>query len=198
MFLSFRKKDKEEIKRLSDESLIAAFIKTGKDKYFSEIFSRYTHLVFGVCLKYLRNEEDAKDAVMQIFENLIVSLNDRKIKNFKSWIYMVAKNHCLMKLRKEKTVSNKKEDYKKSVLAEIMELPVEEHHIIRGNNEDVIGKLEKAIKNLKTEQRICIEILYLQNKSYAEVSEMTGYTVKQVKSYVQNGKRNLKNYLEKR
>ena len=197
MFLSFKNKNRKDFKRFSDENLIAAFVKTGKNEYFNEIFSRYTHLIFGVCIKYLKNEDDAKDAVMQIFENLIDTINDQEILNFKSWIYTVAKNHCLMKLRKEKSIAGKEEDYKKLITSKVVELSEEIHLINDKESKDIFDKLEKAIKSLKREQQICIKMLYLQNKTYAEVSEMTGYTMKQVKSYVQNGKRNLRNYLEK-
>ncbi len=134
---------------------------------------------------------------MLIFENLIDTIKDQEIFNFKSWIYTVAKNHCLMKLRKEKSIAGKEEDYKKLITSKVVELSEEIHLINDKESKDIFDKLEKAIKSLKREQQICIKMLYLQNKTYAEVSEMTGYTMKQVKSYVQNGKRNLRNYLKK-
>ena len=102
-----------------------------------------------------------------------------------------------MKLRKEKSIAGKEEDYKKLITSKVVELSEEIHLINDKESKDIFDKLEKAIKSLKREQQICIKMLYLQNKTYAEVSEMTGYTMKQVKSYVQNGKRNLRNYLKK-
>ncbi len=197
MFLIFKNRDKENLKRLSDESLVEAFAKSGNNIYFNEIFNRYTHLVFGVCLKYLQNEDDAKDAVMQIFENLITGIDELKIKNFKSWIFTVAKNHCLMKLRKEKSVAKNLDNYRLLSEEKIVKLLQEIHHFSGNNGYDIYDELEKAVKKLKDKQRICIELLYLQNKSYSDISITTGYSVKQVKSFVQNGKRNIKNYLEK-
>jgi len=198
MFLIFKNRYQKNLKRLSDESLIRSFAKSRDNKYLSEIFNRYIHLIFGVCMKYLKNEEEAKDAVMQIFEKLITSIEKQEIENFKSWIYTVSKNHCLMKLRKEKAIAKNEERFKKYISAEIMELADEIHLNNDADGEDIFEKLNMAVKNLKNEQRVCIEMLYLQNKSYGDVAEVTGLTMKQVKSHIQNGKRNLKIYLEKR
>ncbi len=198
MFLIFKNRYQKNLKRLSDESLIRSFAKSRDNKYLSEIFNRYMHLIFGVCMKYLKNEEEAKDAVMQIFEKLITSIEKQEIENFKSWIYTVSKNHCLMKLRKEKAIAKNEERFKKYISAEIMELADEIHLNNDADGEDIFEKLNMAVKNLKNEQRVCIEMLYLQNKSYGDVAEVTGLTMKQVKSHIQNGKRNLKIYLEKR
>jgi len=198
MFLIFKNRHQKDLKQLSDESLIRSFAKSRDNKYISEIFSRYTHLVFGVCMKYLKNEEEAKDAVMQIFEKLITDIEEQEIKSFKSWIYTVSKNHCLMKLRKEKTIAKNEEGFRKIISTEIMELTREIHLNNEVNGEDIFEKLDMAIKKLNDKQRVCIEMLYLQNKSYGDVAGATGFTMKQVKSHIQNGKRNLKIYLEKR
>ncbi len=106
MFLKSGNKNKKasKIKSMADEELVFAFKQNGDNEIFGEIFQRYTHLVFGVCMKYLRDEEGAKDAVMQVFEKLFNDLHRQEIQSFKSWIYTVAKNHCLMKLRKGKTI----------------------------------------------------------------------------------------------
>ena len=198
MFLIFKNRHQKDLKRLSDESLIRSFAKSRDNKYLSEIFTRYSHLVFGVCMKYLKNEEEAKDAVMQIFEKLITSIEKQEIENFKSWIYTVSKNHCLMKLRKEKAIAKNENGFKKIISSEIMELTGEIHLNNDTDGEDIFEKLNMAIKNLNDEQQVCIEMLYLQNKTYRDVAEVTGFTMKEVKSHIQNGKRNLKIYLEKR
>ena len=198
MFLIFKNRQQKDQKQLSDESLIRSFANSRDNKYISEIFNRYTHLIFGVCMKYLKNEEEAKDAVMQIFEKLITNIGDQEIKNFKSWIYTVSKNHCLMKLRKEKAIAKNQDGYKKIISAQIMELTAEIHLNNDIDGEDIFEKLNMAIKKLNGEQQICIEMLYLQNKSYRDVADITGFTMKQVKSHIQNGKRNLRIYLEKR
>jgi len=148
-------------------------------------------------MKYLKNEENSKDAVMQIFEDLHFKLLDHKVNNFKSWIYSVAKNHCLMILRKEKGESRVKENIYEKVRLEIMESMDFYHPNNSTDINDKIPKLHKGIEQLKSEQRTCIQLLYLQNKTYKEVAEITGYSLKKVKSYIQNGKRNLKIYLEK-
>jgi len=199
MFLKIKRKfrSNNNIKSFSDAELLIAYKESNDNNYIGELFERYTHLVFGVCMKYLRNEEDSKDAVMQIFENLIEKLKSQDISNFKSWIYSVAKNHCLMKLRKEKTINKEKDLFLNNLKAEIMESVDVVHQYEKDGLNEKIPRLNKAIEFLNKEQRNCIDLLYLQDKSYKEVSQITGYSMKQVKSYIQNGKRNLKNYLEK-
>ena len=161
MFLIFKNRHQKDLKQLSDESLIRSFAKSRDNKYISEIFNRYTHLVFGVCMKYLKNEDEAKDAVMQIFEKLITNIEEQEIKNFKSWIYTVSKNHCLMKLRKGKTIAKNEEGFRKIISPEIVELTGEIHLNNEVNGEDIFEKLDMAIKKLNDKQRVCIEMLYL-------------------------------------
>jgi len=195
MFIRFSKKQKNSqqmLNSLPDQALINRYLHEGCNESIGELYIRYTHLVFGVCMKYLKNEEDSKDAVMQIFENLFSDLKNHEIRNFKSWLHSVSRNYCLMQLRKNKsspkTIQGLQTD---EIFMESEEL-LHPHNEI--NNKEI--NLHKAIKSLKPEQRRCIELVYLQDKSYIEAAQNTGYTVKQVKSYVQNGKRNLKIKLE--
>lgn len=150
------------------------------------MLQRYTLLLFGVCMKYLKNEEEAKDAVQQVFEKAIVELGKYKVDYFKSWIYMVAKNHCLMKLRDKGKLPAELKDNHLSTPAE------ESNQLERLKKEELMDELAKALPQLNNEQRICIEQFYLQKKSYIEITESTGFSLMQVKSYIQNGKRNLK------
>lgn len=142
-------------------------------------------------MKYLKNDELAKDAVMDIFEQLPTLLQRHTITNFKSWLHSVAKNHCLMYLRKKKGIIEfnnlEKIEY------QLMENEDELHLSIEKENE--LQLLENGVNNLTVEQKKCIELFYLNEKSYSEVVEITGYELKKVKSYLQNGKRNLKLYL---
>ena len=201
--------DNFDIKNCSDAELLQKFRTTRDNVLVGELFQRYTHLVFGVCMKYLKDEDEAKDGVMQIFEKLLSDLHKHNIDNFKGWLYMVAKNHCLMYFRSKKIHvelprdltndfgDNHSEDGVPLSFGEgsgvglPMELTSDLHH----NGEDKEKQLtlmEAAIKELKEEQKICIELFYLQEKSYEEVAKVTGYSMKEVKSYIQNGKRNLK------
>jgi len=198
MFLKIKRKINPEldIKSFSDEELIVRYKDTTNNQIVSELFDRYTHLMFGVCMKYLKNEEDSKDAVMQVFEQLFTKLKAQEIQNFKSWIYTVAKNFCLMKIRHEQSVRRHKDEFTANLQQEIMESTNFFHPLNTEELNDRIPNLKKGIEQLKTDQRRCIELLYLQDKSYREVAEITGYSMKQVKSYIQNGKRNLKIFLE--
>lgn len=179
------------IKKLSDLDLIDKYKKTGDNEFLGELFERYTHFIFCVCLKYFRNEEKSKDAVMQIVEKLMVDLHKHEISNFKSWLHVVTKNFCLMQLRSEKNL-DKRQDLLEKDAIEIMEID-NILHPDNANDLDIkIDILKEAINELDEDQKKCIDLFYLQDKSYAEVVEITGYTMNQVKSFIQNGKRNLK------
>jgi RNA polymerase sigma-70 factor (ECF subfamily) len=144
-------------------------------------------------MKYLKNEDEAKDSVQQIFLKVIQELQKYKVEYFKSWLYMVAKNYCLMKLR----------DKQGKTTAEINErvaaTPGEEtDQQALLMNEQTLILMEASLKELNPEQQQCVTLFYLQKKSYQEVSEETGFTLLQVKSYIQNGKRNLKLLIERK
>lgn len=149
------------------------------------------HLVFGVCLNYLKDEEQSKDAVMQIFEELVVKLKIHEVQNFKSWLHVLSRNHCLMALRKQsKNTTVSIED----TFVENMDFV---HLDIDDTKERQLSVMEKCMETLPEEQRISVDLFYLQEKCYKEVADITGYEMLKVKSYIQNGKRNLKNCIEK-
>lgn len=181
---------RKDLSTLSDIALIDQYKETGKSVHVGELYKRYTHLVFGVCMKYFKNTEEAKDATMGIFEKLMVDLKQHEVQNFKGWLWQVSRNYCLMILRKSKP-KIESEDALKKIDGGL----VESDKIFHLNNSEVkeeqLTSLEEAIKHLKVEQRKCIELFYLEDKSYTEVAEKTGYSLKEVKSYIQNGKRNL-------
>jgi RNA polymerase sigma factor (sigma-70 family) len=181
----------------ADTELIASYKQSGDNRFVGELFKRYSHLVFCVCMKYLKDEDESKDAVMQVFEKLLEDLKKYQIENFKSWIHTTSKNHCLMKLRSEQSVFIKNEELKKDYPI-LMESQEELHLNSETVNEAYLGHLEKAVDELNEEQKICIELFYLQGKCYQEVAETTGFSMKQVKSFIQNGKRNLKIYIQSR
>jgi RNA polymerase sigma factor (sigma-70 family) len=182
------------LKNLDDSTLIKEWRNTSDRRILGELFSRYSHLVLGVCVKYLKNQEESKDAVMEIFEKLHQDLGKHEITYFKSWLYSVARNHCLMQLRKKglQTTDNELINYENLI-----------HHSesIDEDLEDTQQEtkaLNFCLEQLKMEQKRCVELFYLQEKSYKEVSEATGFDFNAVKSHVQNGKLNLKKCLENR
>jgi RNA polymerase sigma-70 factor (ECF subfamily) len=179
-----------KISPVQDSELIAKYKETGNNSYVGELFKRYSHLVFGVCMKYLKDSDNSKDAVMQIFEKLLTDLNKHTIDNFKSWLYSVAKNHCLMQLRNQQIQVSFQDTIKNNNV--VMEMEYNLHHTHENNKELDLNNLEKAIGELNSNQKICIELFYLKEKCYQEVSEITGYSMNEVKSHIQNGKRNLK------
>ncbi len=181
-----------------DSELLRMFKQEGSLIALSTLYQRYTHLVFGVCLKYLKDEEPAKDAVMQIFEKLVNTLPRHEVHNFKSWLHTLTRNHCLMELRAAK--GKKTVGTNGLFEGEAMENKPALHPVDIDDGdfpEEAIAALESALPQIPNDQRLCIELFYLQEKCYKEVAEETGFTLNQVKSHIQNGKRNLKNILMK-
>jgi RNA polymerase sigma-70 factor (ECF subfamily) len=163
-----------------------------QDNYWLGILlKRYTVMVLGVAMKYLGDSEQAKDATQQIFFHVLQTVSRHKITNFKNWLYTVAKNHCLMHLRGQK--QNRVEALKE----ELLDLHADNHLEQISNRELLLDQMQTALEMLGTEQKTCISLYYLENHSYQQIALITGYNGDQVKSYIQNGKRNLKNYLLK-
>lgn len=185
-------KDRPDHSQLSDQDLLMRYRQTQDNVWLGELLQRYTLLLYGVSMKYLKNEEDAKDSVQQVFEKVMTEINKYEISYFKSWLFMVVKNHCLMKLRNAgQTVSIPEFG------AEQLPHPGDEkdHHI---EKEKRLNYLEEAMQELNKEQNECITLFFLQKLSYQQISVQTGYSIMQVKSHIQNGKRNLKLLLERR
>ena len=192
-FNFFHTKSKSNGRNLTDEMLIEQYLRQDDLDIFAILFQRYAHLIYGVCLKYLRDEEESKDAVMQLFEDVAVKLKKHEIQHFKNWLYSVAKNHCLMLLRSRKSYLHLKEKIIKENEPDFMEFDELLHLNEEGYSDD--RKLANALVSLKEEHRICIRLMYYEKKSYREITEITGYSLNEVKSYIQNGKRNLKNFM---
>lgn len=188
---------KKNIKDQPDEQLLKMFRETGDRKALGALFERYSHLVFGVCMKYLKNRDDSKDATSQIFEKLMVDLRRFEVQKFSYWVHSVARNYCLMTLRSRKAMHHLDDDNSPGVDV-IMENNDEAHLNEALDKEHRLQLLEDAIQALSEEQRACIELFYLKKMCYQEVAELTGFDMKKVKSHIQNGKRNLKIYMEKK
>lgn len=182
----------DKYNHFGDKELITLFSETGDTKLVGILYQRYGHLVLGLCIKYLKNKDEAQDSVIQIFANLIKDLKKHKIEYFKSWLYVYSKNFCLMELRKRQSNLKKELELIENVHL-FMDIPDVEHLKER---EKQIVMMETAIELLNAEQKICIDLFYLKNKSYIEITEITGYSNNDVKSYIQNGKRNLKLKME--
>lgn len=181
---------KDKYTHITDNELLHFFYAEKDNKWIGILLQRYTLLLLGTCMKYLKNEEEAKDSVQQIFLKAITELNKYEVTYFKSWIYMIAKNHCLMKLRDKNIFVEATEN---------QQLPLEETDIDELNNkENILTHIEYAINELNEEQKTCVTLFYLKKKSYQEIANITGFNLLQVKSHIQNGKRNLKLVVEKR
>lgn len=186
-----------QLNTYDDLQLVVLYKQTNDNNCVGVLFQRYTHLIFGVCLKYLKNEDDAQDASIQIFEKLLRDLKKYEIQQFKGWLHMVCKNFCLMQLRSKSTKLKHSKEMQKDLMA-IMESYEELHLVVENTKEIQLNQMEECIKGLNSEQKLCVELFYLQEKSYIEVASITNFSMNNVKSYIQNGKRNLKNCIESR
>jgi RNA polymerase sigma factor (sigma-70 family) len=176
---------------ITDAELLELYYKDKNQEWIGILLERYTLLLLGVCMKYLKDENEAKDCVQQIFLKVLTEVSKYRIDFFKSWLYMVAKNHCLMRLRDRgsKNVKELSEQHPAGTDANKAELL---------QNEQTYELLEESIGELSEEQRQCVILFYLKKNSYTEISSKTGYSMMQVKSYIQNGKRNLKIILDRK
>jgi len=189
-------KRRRNIQSLSDPELVVIYRETRDRHVIGELFNRYMHLVYGVCLKHLHNREESKDAVMQIFETLPGKMLRHEIREFRPWLYVMTKNHCLMHIRSAKT-----KDDKHKIFAIEQAFIMENEHDLHPVDEETAhtdADLKDCIENLKAEQKECILMFYYNNKCYREIATNLEMDEKKVKSYLQNGKRNLKNCLEQK
>lgn len=175
----------------NDHDLVDAYKSGGGMDVLGALYQRYMELVYGVCLKYLKNPEDAKDAVINIFEELVTKLKKHEVENFRGWLYQLSKNHCLMKLRREK-------GHPVNVDIEIVHLS-ENNHPDHGMEKELhLNGMEECIKQLPPEQKRAVELFYLEEKCYKEIAEHIHADINKVRSFIQNGRRNLKICMEKK
>ena len=177
---------------ITDEELLKRYCESGDLAYFVEAYKRYMPLVYGVALKYLKRPEDAQDAVMQLFEELIVKVKETEIQSFKAWLYTCIRNNCLMEIRKRnKNLSVSLDD-------SFMEFCDDFHLTVVSESENREESLRECVESLPEKQRISVKYFFFDELSYKEVEERTGFSLKMVKSFIQNGKRNLKLCLERK
>ena len=184
--------NEDRYSHINDQQLLSNFRADKNNHWLGILLQRYTLLLFGVCMKYLKNEEEAKDAVQQIFLKAITELHKYDVEYFKSWLYMVAKNHCLMKLRDK---PGRIVDIKEQMIVANEEDSNIKVHLFKDKQLELVTS---SLDELNPEQKLCVTLFYLEKMTYQDIADKTGYSLMQVKSYIQNGKRNLKILLEKK
>ncbi len=180
-----------DYKNIEDQELLTRFRADGDNKWLGVLLERYTLLLFGVCMKYLKREEEAKDAVQHVFLKALSEFQKNAINNIGGWLYQVARNECLTRLR------NQKEYFGEEQFLELVQVEGTPVNLLWKKEKD-IEKMKQALQELKDEQRICVSAFYLEKMSYQQIAGQTGFSIKQVKSHIQNGKRNLRLRLEER
>ncbi|EFK58291.1 RNA polymerase sigma factor [Sphingobacterium spiritivorum] len=178
---------------MTERELLQQYRASGELDVLGKLYAPYMSLLYGVCFKYLNDADRSQDAVMQIFEELIDKLRIHQVDNFKSWLYTFSRNYCLMQLRKDKRVQQ----------VDIEDHLAESEHFLDNSSDQLwdevhFEKLETCMLTLNPEQERCIRLFYLEQKCYKDIVEETGYDMNKVKSYIQNGKRNLKICMEKK
>lgn len=178
----------------TDAELVALYKETLQTKYVGELYQKYHHLVYGVALKYLRDTTLAEDALLEIFSHLFEQLIKYKIDDFSHWLLTVTRNHCLRQLKISKQWIPFEKTHEKNSSVEFVEFTPD---LDLWNEKEIkLLQLDEALKLLKPEQFTCVKMFYLDDCSYQHISETTGFDIKKVKSYIQNGKRNLQLIME--
>jgi RNA polymerase sigma-70 factor (ECF subfamily) len=183
----------DQYAHITDQQLLERFYSDQNNHWLGILLQRYTLLLLGVCMKYLKNEEESKDSVQQIFLKAITELHKYRVEYFKSWLYMVAKNHCLMKLRDK---PGRQTEIKEQMAVTPAEAEEGIHTHLEKDRQ--LELMDESLQELNKEQKQCVTLFYLEKRSYQEIAEITGFSMMQVKSYIQNGKRNLKILLDKK
>ena len=183
---------KDPYQHITDHELLERWYSDHNNEWLGILLQRYTLLLLGVCMKYMKNEEEARDCVQQIFVKVITELSKYKVEYFKSWIYTIARNHCLMRLRDQ---HGHAAELSESMLSAWDEEPGVNLH---QKKEQMLQWMGECLGELGKEQKLCVTLFYLDKRSYQEIASSTGFTLMQVKSYIQNGKRNLKLLMQKK
>ncbi len=174
----------------TDDILLRRYRETGDLAVLGDLFDAHAEMVYYVCMRYFQDSERSKDAVMQIFEELIYKIHKQEIQRFGSWLYVLSRNHCLMQLRSEK-------NRQQISIDEFVEFPMPAHPESEAvEKERQLSALEQCMERLPEKQKRSVGLFYLNEKCYKEIAEITGYSMNEVKSYIQNGKRNLKLCME--
>jgi len=192
----FKKKDAGDFRDKSDEDVIRLYRQNGDKTLFAHLFKQHVTQVYGTCIFYLKDKEEAKDAVMHIFEKMLADLKKTEVQNFKGWLGFVVRNHCISLLRKKNTVLKNTEAYYEFEYKD----PVYEEEVKaeKVNDEILLTYIQQCLPELKENQKICVQAFYLHGMSYQQISEKNGFSTNEVKSYIQNGKRNLKLLIEEK
>jgi RNA polymerase sigma factor (sigma-70 family) len=183
--------NEDRYQHISEQELLNRFYIDHNKEWLGILLQRYTLLLLGVCMKYLKNEEAARDAVQHIFLKVISELGKYKVDYFKSWLFMIAKNHCLMQFRDKNRLPM---ELNEQVLLQPENDKINEIK----EKEKLLDWMHEGLQNLGPEQKQCVTLFYLEKKSYQQVAQETGYSLLQVKSFIQNGKRNLKMMIERK
>ncbi len=183
--------------KLTDEELIKKYRFSHDKTYLGELFLRYTPYIFGVAIKNLKSQKEAEDVTLTIFNKISSDLKRIDVTDFSKLLYQLVKELCDIEVKKKNATGEES----KMILIDELTKESDDNLYINSDKPKLsldANNLRLAIDTLNESQKICIDLFYVQNKSYQEVADITGYSLNQVKTNIQNGKRLLKTYVEKK
>lgn len=187
--MEIRAVEPSKYQHLSDDELLVQYQMTRNNQWLSILLERYTMLLLGYCMKNLKDEELAKEAVQQVQLKVFESAAKQKVEFFRAWIVQIAKNECSMQFRHQQKL------LKDIILVDLEEFPQPDHTAERERGR-LLDHLPAALNQVSAAQRECLTLFYLNDLSYKDITQKTGYSYKEIKSHIQNGKRALKNILK--
>ncbi len=177
------------VKKLTDEQLVAHFIETQKNLYFEQLYDRYSDKVYRKCLSFVKDDAKAEDFTHDIFMKLVLNLSSYKeTAKFSTWLYSITYNYCIDQTRVSKKYS---------------EVGLDENYDLADDDDDAeIAELEaqqlnKALKQILPEEKSILMMKYQDDLSIKEISDSLDISESAVKMRLLRAKEKLRKvYLE--
>jgi RNA polymerase sigma-70 factor, ECF subfamily len=176
---------------------------SGKEEGFNRLVLRHKDRIYGLCLRLLaRDPHEAEDAAQETFVKVYHALRDFRMESkFSSWLYRIAVNTCKNRMasRSYREARNRQDpetadaDMARSALAPAFAPALAPDQVLeaKGKRE----KIENAIARLPEEQRTLVVLRDVEGRSYEEIAEATGLNPGTVKSRLNRGRGQLKEWL---
>ncbi|MEL6655687.1 MAG: sigma-70 family RNA polymerase sigma factor [Bacteroidota bacterium] len=176
----------------SDEELVRQFQQSGDRFLLGLLLRRYSQSILGTCHYYLRQPQDAEDAAMEVCELIVRQLQKPKeIKRFKDWVFIIARNYCFRKLKDNKRLTELSTEWEKDFLNSDVQYELGDTLYVQ--EEALYARVDAEIQQLNEQQRLCLTAFYWQGEKYKDIAARYGMTTDEVRSAIQNGRRNLRN-----
>lgn len=178
------------LKTIKDEELVRLYVETQKNKYFEELYDRYSDKVFRKCYSFVKDTVKAQDFTHDIFIKLSVKIGTfKETARFSTWLYSITYNFCMDQLRLIKKRAE-------SELNENFDVELEEDDDYELLEMKTAG-LKESMKSLSAEEKAILIMKYQDDFSIKEISETFGLTESAVKMRLMRTREKVKKvYLE--